>query len=209
MKNFSIKEALKFGWLKTKENLWFLIGLQIIVYIVNVLVDDSLFILGTLISIFTGFVLSWAFFRLAHDEKINFKNLFAEFSFERFLHYLVVSIIVGVLVCLGFIFLIIPGIIIMTMTSFAQFVILEKNAKLSWKKFAPWEAVKTSAQITKGVRWKVFLVILVSLGVNILGVVAFGVGLLITVPLTAIAIISVYKKLKSHTHSEVKAEVVN
>ena len=97
MKNFSIKEALKFGWLKTRESL-VSIGLQIIVYIINVLVDDSLFILGTLISIFNGFVLSWTFFLGMHDEKINFKNLFVEFSFERFLHYLVVSIIVGVLV---------------------------------------------------------------------------------------------------------------
>lgn len=209
MKKISIKEALKFGWLRTKENFWFLVGLQIIVYILNVLIDDRLFVLGTLISIFTGFILSWTFFRLANDEKISFKNIFVELSFERFLHYIVVSIIVGVLVCLGLILLVIPGIIILTMTSFAQFIILEKNAKLSWKEFAPWNAVKTSAEITKGIRWKIFLMLLVSLGVNILGILVFGIGLLVTVPVTAMAVISVYNKLKSHTHSEIKAEVIN
>ena len=57
------------------------------------------------------------------------------------------------------------------------------------------QAMRESMLITKGVTWKLFLfTILIGL-INLLGLLCFVVGLLVTVPLSAIAYAYVYDKL--------------
>jgi uncharacterized membrane protein len=61
----------------------------------------------------------------------------------------------------------------------------------------PIVALKESARITKGEKWNIFLLVLIFLGINILGVLALGIGLLITAPMSAIGIAYVYRKLSA------------
>lgn len=206
MKTFKNKEALKIGWQKTKENLWFLVGLEILVYLVNFIAGSTL--LGFLISIISGLVLTQVLFRLSRHDKVHFKNLFAWLSADKIAHYILASLIATILVLVGLVLLVVPGIIIAIMTVFIPFILLEKDYKPSWKELSFWRVIKDSARLTKGVRWKIFVFFLVCALINILGILALGVGLLITVPVTGIALAAVYNKLKGHSHHTQEAEIV-
>lgn len=64
-----------------------------------------------------------------------------------------------------------------------------------------FESLRKSSIITRGVKWK-----LVGFGIvlgllNLLGAVLFLVGLLVTVPITMIAVAHVYTKLRAHHHT--------
>lgn len=61
----------------------------------------------------------------------------------------------------------------------------------------PIEALKRSFQITAGKFWDLLLFVLIMLGINILGILCLGVGLLITLPLTSLALIYIYRKLEA------------
>ena len=63
----------------------------------------------------------------------------------------------------------------------------------------PIEALKKSSQITKGVKLDLLVFSFLLTGINILGVLAFGIGLILTIPTTIIATAFVYRKLLSKT----------
>ena len=60
------------------------------------------------------------------------------------------------------------------------------------RNLGPIEALKQAGEASKGVRWEIFLLMLACYGVNILGMLFFGVGVLITYPMTLIAMATVY-----------------
>lgn len=193
MVSLSIKELLKFGWLKTKENLWFIIGFQILFYLVNFLSGDS--ILSYIVSLITGAVFTSVILRITENDKVDFKNIFQKLNVDKILHYFVTTTIVSIFVFAGFILLIVPGVIISLMTVFTSFIVLE-NEKLSWKDVSFWKAIKDSKKLTYGYKWFLFKFMLVALLINLLGLLFFGVGLLLSIPVTAIALASIYKKIK-------------
>jgi uncharacterized membrane protein len=59
------------------------------------------------------------------------------------------------------------------------------------------DSLRKSAQETKGVKWHLLGFFLALIGLNILGAVALLVGLLVTLPVSAIAYAHVYLKLKN------------
>jgi uncharacterized membrane protein len=67
------------------------------------------------------------------------------------------------------------------------------------------EAFKKSGQITEGVKREVFLFFLLILVINLLGMLAFAIGLFTTLPATMIAYTFVYRKLLDRKE---KAEAV-
>ncbi len=204
MHPFSIKSALKFGWQKTKENFWFLIGLEILILVISIIGGDS--ILGFLLTTIASFTTVVAVLRISRDEKINFRNLFEKFSWSSLGHYLVAKIIVGIFTVIGLVLLIIPGIIVMIATAFTSFIIVEKHFNPSWKNLAFWSAIKQSFEMTKGIKMKIFLFALAAIGVNILGLIALGIGVLVTMPITIIAFAHLYNERKKH-HEPVSAVV--
>ncbi|HEY6021129.1 MAG TPA: hypothetical protein VIY48_14845 [Candidatus Paceibacterota bacterium] len=67
------------------------------------------------------------------------------------------------------------------------------------------DSLRKSAIITHGVKWKLlgFLIVLGLL--NILGAIVFLVGLLVTIPISMIAVSHVYTKLRAHHHGASQA----
>lgn len=63
----------------------------------------------------------------------------------------------------------------------------------------PVEAVRAAYAMTKGKRLKIFLFILALIGLNILGAIALIVGLLVTMPVSALASVRLYRNLESAT----------
>jgi hypothetical protein len=78
--------------------------------------------------------------------------------------YLLVAIISGILTAIGFVLLIIPGILILTWFSFASFIVVNENLK-------PIAALKASRNYTRGrfgaIFWRWLIFILVMIGASI------------------------------------------
>lgn len=203
MNKFSIRDALKNGWKKTKENIWFLVGLEILAIVATALAGDS--VLGFVISALISFVVVSVILRISRNEKVNFGGVFDNFSLNTFGHFLVAKVLVGIFSIVGLALLVVPGIIIMIATSFTSYILVEKGLVTSWKNLTFWEAIKKSYRMTKGIKMRLFVFFLVAIGVNILGAIALGVGLLITIPTTLIAFASIYNGRKESFDSEVPA----
>ena len=87
---------------------------------------------------------------------------------DAFLAYLVSSI----LIALGFFCLIVPGIILSIMWIFTYAVLGETNLGF-------WEAMRESARITEGYRWRLFLLCLACILVALLGALVLCVGVFV------------------------------
>lgn len=200
MKDFSIKEVLNKGWKITKENAWFLIAIELGIYLLNFL--GSRAGVGFLVSVITSFVIMGVFLRLSRGESVTFDNLFTGLSGNKFFHYFLVTIIVSVFILVGLVLLIIPGIIVAIMTSFTTYILLDQKDGLSWKGTAFWQAIKQSKKMTHGVKWQIFKFFVIVFLLNILGIIALGVGVLFTIPTTGIAMALVYEKIKNRFSAE-------
>jgi uncharacterized membrane protein len=84
--------------------------------------------------------------------------------------------------------LIVPRIIFALMFMFATFIVIDRE-------LGPINAMNESARIAKGYKWQLFGFTLVLVLINLLGLLALVVGLLVTVPVTSLAFVHVYRVL--------------
>ncbi|MFZ2886428.1 MAG: DUF975 family protein [Minisyncoccia bacterium] len=208
MNTFSVGTAIKFGWETFKKRPWILIGgflaAMLVSGIASSLLDpgeDAPFTLMTLLmgiaSLIIGMLVEIGlvtFSLRAHDsvETVKINDLWNP---KPFWFYLAGQILVGVSVVVGLILLIIPGVILALGLLFSSYLIIDKQK-------GPIEAIKESWRITKGHKWQLLLFILAIIGLNIIGFLLLIVGLLVTVPVTMLAMVHVYRELE-HKASEV------
>ena len=207
VKRFSKGEAIRFGWETTKSNLGFFIGLLLIVFIIAAffsgfgsLFEESLpflsliFNLGSLVF---NLIISIGFIKVAlkfYDGKKGEFGDFFTFTGSLLLTFFAGSLLFGLIIVLGYILLIIPGIILMIKLQFFNYFIVDKD-------MGPIEALQASWGITKGVKWELFLFMLLLGLLNIAGFLLFIVGLFISIPITILATAYVYRKLSTDAGS--------
>lgn len=201
MEAFSISGCLRFGWDTFKKRPWYLIGVFLLTTVGSSLLSqiitkggDSG---GTLLAV-VAFVVNFAvnmlvglglitFILKAHEavEAVTLADLWRP---SLFWNYATASIIYGVIVGIGLVLLIIPGIIFMLMYWFTCYIVVDQG-------FSPIDALKESARITRGHRWDLFLLFLAVVALNIVGAILLFVGLLISVPVTMLAVVHAYRTL--------------
>ncbi|MDO9018378.1 MAG: hypothetical protein Q8S73_06175 [Deltaproteobacteria bacterium] len=201
---FSSAEALRFGWRTTLANLTPLITLgaigAVLAALGRALASPGN---GALVIPFLGpgiqvlqIALALAFIRVSlalHDGRPVDLDRPAELL-DGLLSYLVTSVLYGIVVTAGFILLIVPGVIWAVQFGVACFV--AADAKLD-----PIEALRESSRLTRGVRWHLLgFGLLLSL-VNLVGALAFGVGLFVTVPTTFLAAVYAFRRLQARSTS--------
>ena len=203
-KNFSISEAVQFGWDTMKSNIGFFIGLLIAVGLIDYVPDiiaviikaDSpiLLVIIQIASVVLSMIIAMGLIkiclRFCDGEKGEFSDLFS--CYPLFLDYLIGSIIYGLIVTVGLILLIIPGIIWAIQFRFYSYLIIDRG-------LGPIDALKKSSEITKGVKWDLFVFGIVLWVINLLGLLCLVVGLFATIPTTIVAIAFVYRKLLAQT----------
>jgi uncharacterized membrane protein len=199
-KKFSCSEAFKFGWETVKNNFGFFIGLTIIygliIFVPSGIAESlkktstALYILTAIIASVINTIVHMGLVKILlnfHDGKnAKISDLFSCASL--FLKYATGSILYALIAVGGMLLLIVPGIIWMVQFSFCGYIIVDKM-------LGPIAALKRSSAITKGVKWQLFIFSLLFFGINILGMLALFVGLLVTLPLTMLAAVFVYRKL--------------
>jgi uncharacterized membrane protein len=113
------------------------------------------------------------------------------FNYFQFLwKYFLASLLYGLIILLGFILLIVPGLIWAVKYNLFAFFIIDKGVR-------PLESLQLSAQATAGKRWQLFVFLLLLVLINTVGALLYGVGLLLTVPITYIAWAHIYKALSA------------
>ncbi len=97
--------------------------------------------------------------------------------FEKFGELLKLNLLIFVVVLLGLALLIVPGIYFAVSYVFAHFFVWFFDIE-------PTEAIRLSRKTVSGNFGQIFLLFLILGGINFLGILAFGLGVLITMPLS-------------------------
>lgn len=209
MKELSVKDCLLTGWKTVTARPWIFIAAGIIIFVVSILSDvprsftKDLTGLASLLNVLTflvGAAISFliamgktAFFLRGHDSvhSLKLSDLWHPRPFWKFVG---TSILAGGATIIGLLLFIIPGIIVGIIVGFSLYVVIDKELR-------PIDAIRESAKLTKGNRWNLFLLGLAIFGINIVGFCLLLVGLFITLPISAIAVVHAYRILSGTTLS--------
>jgi uncharacterized membrane protein len=151
-------------------------GQQFLMELINIVVSAT-FALGLL----------RIYLRFRDGEKPIFENLFD--GVARAHVWVGASIIMGVAVAMGLVLLIVPGVIMLLRLWFVGFVLVDERT-------GPIDAIQRSWDITRGHTMDLLVFFIVLVGLNLLGAVCLGVGLLVTIPISGLALAFVYRELK-------------
>lgn len=130
-----------------------------------------------------GYGVSFVFLKAARDDPLDLKDVFE--AFKNYWNVVLASFLVGIIVVIGFILLIVPGIIIACRLVFTPYLVVDR-------KMPAIEAIKESWRLTNGHAWKVFLIGLLSIPIAIAGLIFFGVGIIIAIMWIGLAFASLY-----------------
>lgn len=192
-RNIPIGESIAFGWSTAINNLWTWVP---VVFVGALL--GWIPVVGALIG--AGFV------RISldvYDEKdFQVGDLFSEVG--KWLKFFLATVLYGLLVFAGFILCIVPGIYFAVKYLFFAYYIVEKD-------YGIMDSFRASGDLTEGNKLDLF-VLWVLLGlINAAGAMCLLVGLFVTIPLTLMAMVFVYRGLEgdiSKAEIERTAEVV-
>jgi hypothetical protein len=201
-KTFSIGEAVGFGWDVAKKNIGFFVVAFIIVIVAQAIVTgvqqtDPRGVIGglfALVNIFVSGVVTLGWIKIAlrfcDREQPQYADLYTQYPL--FFRYLGAAILYALIVVAGVILLVVPGIIWAIQFGYAFNLIVDRRVGVM-------ESLRLSSAITRGVKWNLFLFVLILVGVNLLGALALLIGLLWTVPASFVASVYVYRKLLAQT----------
>jgi uncharacterized membrane protein len=209
MQPLSVKECVNFGWETFKKRPWILIGGILLALIVSAIpgmfstppeigpdgqvihqplttYDAIVTLVGVLVSMLAGLGMT-NFALRAHDnvEAVQISDLWHPHPFWRFLGAYFLS---ALIIAAGYILLIVPGIIASLGLSFVAFLVVDRGAGVI-------DSLKESWRITKGHKWQLLLLFLVLGLINLLGIIALLIGVIVTLPITLLAFTHAYRLL--------------
>lgn len=205
---FTIGDAIRFGWQTLKQNFWFFVLVLIIAGLVSrgpaILVNKDTAAVPAgligLVAIILELLVNLGLNKIAlmfHDgTKPTWKELFLQYPL--LLKYLGASVLYGLMVMVGLVLLVVPGVYIAIKYAFFGFVMVDKKTGVM-------DSLKASAKLTNGVKWELFGFGIVMCILNIMGALALMIGLFITIPISLMASVYVYRKLESRLNQVVIA----
>ena len=201
VKRFSKREANEFGWRTMRANLAIFIAFLIISMLASLffsgfadLFQKRLPVLSVVFNVgyvFLTVAINIVGIKIAlkfcdNDERAISRVI--SFTPSLFFKFAAGYILYTLLIVAGLILLIIPGLILMVKYQYVVYFIADKDTEIG-------EAFNKSSEITKGVKWELFVFLILLSLINMAGVICFFVGLFVTIPVTMIAMAYVYRKL--------------
>jgi uncharacterized membrane protein len=108
---------------------------------------------------------------------------------DLYVTYLVASFLYGIGVAFSLVLLVVPGIMFAVAYWFYGFIVVDTGSD-------PISALTEARALSKGKRWPLFGAGLMAILVHILGVMAFGVGVLLAIPISYLAAGHIYLQLR-------------
>lgn len=198
-KLFDINESLTWGWQVFKANVGYLILVMLIIWVVEGIFNIPNYltsrwppfaifnILQFIVAVFVSIAIVKISLRFLNGGEADFKDLYEGYPY--FLDMLLGAILYFLIVLGGLILLIVPGIYWGLKYQFFRFLIIDRDMNAI-------DAIKRSGQITQGSKGHLLLFWLAAIGINILGAIACGIGLLVTIPWTYLTYSHIYRKLE-------------
>ncbi len=185
MYTVKIRSSLKDGWSAFTRRPWYLMSLMLSFVALFVASIGNATITALAYIVFGGYMA----LMLNHlrGNTVKFDDLFSIDS--RWISFAFLALIKTFLIMLGLVFFIIPGIYLMIRWMFAEPLVIDKNMK-------PIEALKASSVMVEGHYWKLFLFILVTLFLAVLGLCALVVGVIPVSVILFFASLKLYEDLK-------------
>lgn len=214
----SVRECLRFGWETFKKRPFPFVAAVIVLDALRFLSDYfgpsatfsdlasvAWLVLSIVVLVVVQVVIMTSFMLRAHDnpEAVGVSNLFYAANGWKLLG---VSLLSLLAVVIGFILLIVPGIIVALVLAFSGYLAIEGRS--------PVEAMRESAALTKGNRFKLFLIGLVMLGSVLFSLlflplgdtasyIAEFVANLVVIPVVGLAFAHAYRLLQQAKKPEV------
>jgi uncharacterized membrane protein len=221
---FSPSSALRFGWETFKKRPWLFVGAFVLIAIAQGVTEglsravDAPFggsesdyaFLGALVSLALNTLISMgitAFGLAGHDnpETVELSALWRPHPFWKYLGLTILfSLIIIAVFLLGFSLvtalgrdaglavgvplLVVLAVILMLMLLFSGFLVIDRG-------LGPIQALKESHRITRGYKGPLFLLCLLLVLINVAGLLALIVGLLVSAPVSLLALTHAYRVL--------------
>lgn len=202
--SIAVKDMLSFGWATFERRPWFFIGIVVILMVASGIVNAIIsaifgvegagaffsniasFLVNTLVSMGIANV-----FLKAHENvyTVTWSDIWHP---QPFLKFLGAYFLQSLIILIGFVLLVIPGVMAMVVLAFTSYLVIDKG-------LGPIEAINESMRLTKGERWNLLILLVALIFVNLIGLLALLVGLLVTIPVSVLAIVHAYKTL-SHNN---------
>lgn len=202
---FSIKESIRFGWNTMRANLGFFILFLIIINVIYMFFGlfaglfekrlPTFALIFNLGYLFAGIVINLVTIKIALKFCDNDKRPVSEvisFSGSLLFKFIKGYFLYALIIFAGLLLLVVPGIIWMIKYQYILYFIVDKES-------GAIDALRKSGEITDGVKWKLFVFLLLLGLINIAGALFFLIGLFATIPTSIVAMANVYRKLSGGT----------
>jgi len=131
---------------------------------------------------------SFAYLKAARGDKLEIKNMFE--AFQNYWNAVLANLLVFVIVIIGLVLFIVPGIIFYCKLIFTRYLVVDRKMEVI-------EAVKESWRMTGGYAWKVFLIGLLAIPLYIAGLICFGVGIIVAIMWVKLTFASLYHSVST------------
>lgn len=208
MPRLEVGAAIGYGWKKFQQYPLQFILLVLGVFVINLVWNLLSGIIRPNVDGFLGSMLAIGFFgiglaisfvveagiwRAALGVTKGEEPAFSQFTeSDNFVPFALTAIVVGLVAAVGFVLCFLPGIAWLIFTAYAPIVALEKGV-------GPGEAITTSINYVKSNLGTIFLLLLVAWLLGFVGIILCCVGLLVTYPISRIAIAYSYRALNNET----------
>lgn len=187
---FSIQESLKKGWEYFKAQPLNSLAFAMLIFSLQGISTIYLKDYSLLISIIVSPPLTAGFFlvanRISRGVEVQFSNYFEGFSYWGIL--IVTSLVSGIITFFGILALILPGIYLAVAFTFAIPFALYSGTDF-------WTSLELSRKLITMNWWKFFGFVIVLVLFNIVGLLCFFVGILVTIPVSYFAVYAVFEEL--------------
>jgi uncharacterized membrane protein len=201
MASFSIKESFSYGWKSLQDHFWPMAGIAAGALVIssifnaasNALVAAQEMGVAGAVNVISFLVNAYVFagalqlaFKLYDGGEVSMNDF--KVRGKVYLNTLLAMILSALIVVGGLILLIVPGLIWLTTYYFSAYITVDKDMTAR-------QALHESRLATKGDRWRIAGLMILAVLLNIAGLIAFIVGIFVTLPVTVMAYVYAYRKL--------------
>lgn len=179
------------SWALLKANFWPMVGVTIVMSVLyGVLLygqRNGLYFLSPLFNAVISGGFSYYFLLKIRAQPATLGDAFMGFK-KPFVTLVVVGLLGSLLITVGLICLILPGIYLAVGYGFASLLAIDQGLGF-------WEAMEKSRRIITRNWWRIFGLLLLGIPFMLLGIAALGVGMFVAIPLVNAAFVYAYEDL--------------
>ena len=141
------------------------------------------------------------YLRAIRNEKFEISEMFDGFK-KNYINIILANLLTFAIIGLGFVLLIVPGIILACRLAFVSYLVMDKNME-------PVTAIEKSWEMTKGHGWQIFGMGLLVIPIVIGGLLCFIVGIVFSIIWISAAFASMYHAIDLEEMKELNDEFVD